>query len=155
MHRSSGRALRGSATDFRTWLACREMIARRCTLDDRRSPNYGFTELARLTGVSQRRARASVGRLVGADQVPLAQHVGMQVRSVDRARAQDRDPLGPGEVPTLEKCDAMQVTIAGKEKTGRPGLGWVHHIYNLTGNFTVDGGDVHMGTTAFVLTPVE
>src|SRR5438270_861444 len=38
--------------DFRTWLACREMVARRCTLDDARSPTYGFAELARLTGVS-------------------------------------------------------------------------------------------------------
>jgi hypothetical protein len=65
------------------------------------------------------------------------------------------NPLGPGEVPTLEKCDAVQVTIAGKEKTGRPGLGWVHHIYNLTGNFTVDGGGFYQGTQAFVLTPVE
>jgi hypothetical protein len=65
------------------------------------------------------------------------------------------DPLGPGEVPTLDKCDAMEVTIAGKENTGRPGLDWVHHIYNLTGNFTVDGGGIYQGTTAFVLTPVE
>ena len=51
--------------DFRTWLACREMVARRCTLDrDRgRSPTYGLAELSRLTGVSPRRARASVRRL--------------------------------------------------------------------------------------------
>jgi hypothetical protein len=52
--------------DFRTWLACREMVARRCTLDDRRSPTYGFAELARLTGVSEKRARSSVHRLVAA-----------------------------------------------------------------------------------------
>ena len=52
--------------DFRTWLACREMLARRCTLDDGRSPTYGFAELARLIGVSEKRARASVNRLVGA-----------------------------------------------------------------------------------------
>lgn len=65
------------------------------------------------------------------------------------------DPLESGEVPTLDKCDAIQVTIAGKEKTGRPGLGWVHHLYNLTGNFTVDGGGGYQGVQAFVLTPVE
>ncbi|HZE34068.1 MAG TPA: hypothetical protein VE198_21875, partial [Actinoallomurus sp.] len=65
------------------------------------------------------------------------------------------DPLGSGEVPTLDKCDAVQVTIAGKEKTGRPGLGWVHHIYNLTGNSTVDGGGFYQGVQAFTLTPVE
>ena len=43
--------------DFRTWLACREMLARRCTVDDGRSPTYGYAELARLTGVSEKRAR--------------------------------------------------------------------------------------------------
>jgi hypothetical protein len=52
--------------DFRTWLACHEIVARRCTLDDERSPIYGFTELARLTGVSQKRVRASLNRLVAA-----------------------------------------------------------------------------------------
>src|SRR4051794_24860256 len=50
--------------DFRTWLACHEMLARRCSLDDRRSPVYTFAELTRLTGVSQKRVRASVTRLV-------------------------------------------------------------------------------------------
>ena len=52
--------------DFRTWLACREMLARRCTVDNGRSPTYGYAELARLTGVSEKRGRASVGRLVKA-----------------------------------------------------------------------------------------
>ena len=52
--------------DFRTWLACREMVARRCTLDERRAPTYAFAELARLTGVAEKRARASVNRLVAA-----------------------------------------------------------------------------------------
>lgn len=54
--------------DFRTWLACREMVARRCTLDRDlvRAPAYGLAELSRLTGVSPKRARASVKRLVAA-----------------------------------------------------------------------------------------
>jgi len=52
--------------DYRTWLACREMLARRCTLDDGRSPTYGFAELARLTDVSEKRARSSVNRLAAA-----------------------------------------------------------------------------------------
>ena len=52
--------------DFRTWLASREMLARRCTLDPGRPPSFGFGELAGLTGVSEKRSRASVGRLVGA-----------------------------------------------------------------------------------------
>ena len=52
--------------DFRTWLACREMVARRCTLEHGRAPAYGLAELSRLTGVSPKRARASVKRLVAA-----------------------------------------------------------------------------------------
>jgi hypothetical protein len=52
--------------DFRTWLACREMLARRCTLDQRRSPTYSFAELSRLTGVTEKRGKASVNRLVAA-----------------------------------------------------------------------------------------
>ncbi len=52
--------------DFRTWLACHEMLARRCTLDDGRSPTYGYSELTGLTGVSEKRSRASVNLLVNA-----------------------------------------------------------------------------------------
>jgi hypothetical protein len=52
--------------DFRAWLACREMIARRCMLEDGREATYGSGELARLLGVSHRRARASTRRLVAA-----------------------------------------------------------------------------------------
>jgi len=52
--------------DYRTWLACREMVARRCSLDDGRSPTYGFAELARLTDVSEKRARYSINRLAAA-----------------------------------------------------------------------------------------
>jgi hypothetical protein len=54
------------AGDFRTWLACREMLARRCTIDHDRAPTYGCAELARLTGVAEKRARASVRRLADA-----------------------------------------------------------------------------------------
>ena len=66
---ASWRACRRSplgVADFRTWLACQEMLARRCVLDHGRAPAYGFAELSRLTGVSTRRARASVNRLVRA-----------------------------------------------------------------------------------------
>ena len=52
--------------DFRAWLACREMTARRCVLDEGRAPTYTFAELARLSGVSEKRARASVARLAAA-----------------------------------------------------------------------------------------
>ena len=63
------RACRGASLgvgDLRTWLAAREMVARRCGPDDGRAPAYGVAELARLLGVSERRARASIRKLVAA-----------------------------------------------------------------------------------------
>jgi hypothetical protein len=52
--------------DFRAWLAAQEMKARRCKLNDDRPAAYSIAELAKLLGVSRRRARASVNRLVAA-----------------------------------------------------------------------------------------
>jgi hypothetical protein len=49
--------------DFRAWLACHELMARRCTVNDDRAPAYTFVELAKLLKVTERRARASVRRL--------------------------------------------------------------------------------------------
>jgi hypothetical protein len=51
--------------DFRAWLACHEMKARRCVVQEGRAPTYAYAELARLTGVSEKRAKFSVNRLVG------------------------------------------------------------------------------------------
>ncbi len=52
--------------DFRAWLACHEMKARRCVVQEGRTPAFGHPELARLCGVSEKRARSAVNRLVGA-----------------------------------------------------------------------------------------
>ena len=52
--------------DFRTLLACREMVARRCRVGGGGAPSYGLEELARLLGVTERRARASSRRLEAA-----------------------------------------------------------------------------------------
>jgi hypothetical protein len=49
--------------DFRAWLACHEIVARRCAANRDRSPTYAIAELARLLGVSERSARASLRRL--------------------------------------------------------------------------------------------
>jgi hypothetical protein len=49
--------------DFRAWLACHELEARRCVLGEGRAPSYGVAELAKLLGVTVKRARASVRRL--------------------------------------------------------------------------------------------
>jgi len=52
--------------EFRAWLACHELEARRCGLGEGRAAIYGVAELARLLGVTKRRARASVNRLEAA-----------------------------------------------------------------------------------------
>ncbi len=52
--------------DFRTWLACHEMRARRHSIETDRSPTYTPNELARLLGVTPKRANASLRRLVKA-----------------------------------------------------------------------------------------
>jgi hypothetical protein len=52
--------------DFRAWLACHEMKARRCLAQEGRAPVYTVAELARLLGVSEKTARGSVHRLVDA-----------------------------------------------------------------------------------------
>lgn len=52
--------------DFRAWLACREMKARRCVLEEGRPSAFTFAELARISGVSRKRAGASVSRLADA-----------------------------------------------------------------------------------------
>jgi hypothetical protein len=60
--------------DFRAWLACHEMVARRCRADKDRAPVYSSAELAKLLGVSPKRARASVRRLVNAGLLIWSQH---------------------------------------------------------------------------------
>ena len=51
--------------DFRAWLACHELVARRGRIEGDRAPVYDHSELAKVLGVSPRRAKASVRRLVG------------------------------------------------------------------------------------------
>ncbi len=54
------------AADFRAYLACLEVAHRRQPPADGRAPRFTFAEPARLLGVAERRARASVGRLAAA-----------------------------------------------------------------------------------------
>jgi hypothetical protein len=60
--------------EFRAWLACREMLARRCSADEARAPVYSFAELAKLLGVAEKRARASANRLVHAGLLQWSEH---------------------------------------------------------------------------------
>jgi hypothetical protein len=50
--------------DVRVWFACHEMVARRCTLADRRSPNFSHDEIHRLVGgVGGEHVRHALSRL--------------------------------------------------------------------------------------------
>lgn len=50
--------------DVRVWLACHELVARRCGLANDRKPSYGLEELQRLVGgVGGQHLRASLRRL--------------------------------------------------------------------------------------------
>ena len=49
--------------EFRAWIACIEILARRQQFETQRKSHFNHDELARLLGVSNRRARASIRRL--------------------------------------------------------------------------------------------
>lgn len=58
--------------DFRAWLACREMVARRAGPSGGHGASYGAGELAALLQVSQKRARACLRRLEAAGLISRA-----------------------------------------------------------------------------------
>jgi hypothetical protein len=60
--------------DFRAWLACFEIKARRCLAQEGRTPVYSLAELAKLLGIAEKRARASVNRLVVAGLLQWSDH---------------------------------------------------------------------------------
>jgi hypothetical protein len=83
--------------DFRTWLACHELEARRCLLHDDRAPSYGYAELAKVLDVSERRARASVNRLVAAGLIQWSDSaIGFLVPRVEPAEGLE-DTIGGGK----------------------------------------------------------
>jgi hypothetical protein len=109
--------------DFRAWLACREMLARRCTVDGGRSPTYGFAELARLTGVSEKRARFSVNHLVGAGLLTWSgQVIGFPDNDSGSASEPDNDALadsiGGGKGSLVIPRRILRLLVAG----ARPAL---------------------------------
>jgi len=82
--------------DFRAWLACRELEARRCGLVEGRVATYGVAELARLLGVSRKRARASVRRIEDAGLIEWSDSaIGFPDPPDDRAEDLD-DTIGGG-----------------------------------------------------------
>ena len=80
--------------DFRTWLACYEMVARRAVLS-RRTPTFSYGELARLLGVTERRARASVRRIVAAGLVEWSE-AAIVFPSLPGSDAHLEDTIGRG-----------------------------------------------------------
>ena len=104
--------------DFRTWLACHEMVARRSTIDDQRSPTYGFAELARLTGVSHKRTKASVDRLVAAGLLVWSDHL---IEFPEPGQLDDEalaDTIGGGKGPLAIPRRMLRLLIGG----ARPAL---------------------------------
>lgn len=91
---------------FRTWLACQELVARRCSLDHGRSPNYGLTELARLTGVSEKRARSSVNHLVGAGLLSWSNQV------LDFPDAESGSGTDPDDDPLIQTIGGGKGSLA-------------------------------------------
>jgi hypothetical protein len=82
--------------DFRAWLACHELEARRGVRGEGRSPSYGVAELAKLLGVTKKRARASVNRLVVAGLIQwFDSAIGFLDPRVERAEGLD-DTIGRG-----------------------------------------------------------
>jgi hypothetical protein len=53
--------------EFRAWLACHEMVARRSRTGDGRRPSYGYAELAKHLDVTASRARRLVAALVSSN----------------------------------------------------------------------------------------
>lgn len=61
--------------DVRVWLACHELVARRCGLTEDRTPAFGLVELQRLVGgVGGQHLRASIRRLERCDLLVFDEH---------------------------------------------------------------------------------
>jgi hypothetical protein len=87
--------------DFRVWLACHELEGRRCVIHRNRdrSPSYGAVELAKLLGVTRRRARASVRRLEAAGLIEWSDSaVGFVDPRIEMADLDDTIGRGRGSV---------------------------------------------------------
>jgi hypothetical protein len=101
--------------DFRAWLACREMVARRSASPEGLGASYGFPELARLLGVTTRRARASVLRLVT---VGLIEWSDSAIRFVDprvemTEPVEDLDAIGGGKGSIAIPRRLLRYLVAG------------------------------------------
>ncbi len=110
--------------DFRAWLALREMVARRCGLGSGRAPAYSPGELAGLLGVTERRARASIRRLVYAGLVGWSADGPTFPNLADRGLGDDgpgaglADSIGGGRGPVAIPRRILRLLAGG----ARPAL---------------------------------
>ena len=114
--------------DFRTWLACREMVTRRdagirhalvgqYAPASGREPTYTVAELARLLGVVQRRARASVRRLEAAGLIRWSESV-LIFTEFELAKNGLEDTIGGGRGSVAIPRRLLRLLICG----ARPAL---------------------------------
>ena len=82
--------------DFRAWLACHELKARRCLAGRDCTPTFTFAELSKLMGVSERRARASARRLVAAGLLEWSESAIAFPDSIDHPGRDLEETLGAG-----------------------------------------------------------
>ena len=99
--------------DFRTWLACYEMRARRCLAEEGRASAYSFAELAKLLGIAEKCARASVNRLVDAGMLQWSdQAIGFPAPLLDLDPALDNS-IGRGRGSVVIPRRILRLLAAG------------------------------------------
>lgn len=79
--------------DLRTWIACHEAVARRCTLERGRAPEYSLGELLGITGGGggEKGLKASLGRLERAGLLTWSSSAITFAASPDALRTEDLD----------------------------------------------------------------
>jgi hypothetical protein len=103
--------------DFRAWLACHEIRARRCLAEEGRAVAFTIAELAKLLGVSEKRARASVRRLVAAGLLEWSDSaVGFPTPGLEDPEL--KDTIGRGRGPVAIPRRMLRFLIGG----ARPAL---------------------------------
>jgi hypothetical protein len=99
--------------DFRTLLACREMLNRRCFTSEGRAVTYDVPELAKLLGVAEKRARASVRRLETAGLIQWSESAIGFPELVDRDLKQIHDTIGRGEGAVAIPRRMLRLLVGG------------------------------------------
>jgi hypothetical protein len=139
--------------DFRAWLACHEMRARRCMAEEGRAVTYSTAELAKLLGVSERRARASVHRLVAAGLLEWSDSaIGFPLPAIEEPGLADSISRGRGSLAIPRRMlrflasgarPALIATVlgillrclsrrkAGFEGRGRVKASWIARVFGL------------------------